>query len=88
MKRLRSAEQTHIYINRKSRGSQCKITDTYACWNVNGRKPEGLYTNCRIKMHNKKRKMITWRRAKTTQVSARHRFQPSSQVARGVDGER
>ena len=56
MEMLKSAEQKHIYINLERRGSKCKITDSYAYWNVNGRKPEGLYANCRIKMHNEKRK--------------------------------
>ena len=51
---LKSVEQKHIYINLERRGSKCKITDSCAYWNVNGRNPEGLYANCRIKMHNLK----------------------------------
>ena len=36
----KSAEQTHIYINIDGKGSEYKITDSHACWNVNDRKIE------------------------------------------------
>ena len=40
MEMQKSAQQTYIYINMKVKGSEYKIIDSHACWNINNRKSE------------------------------------------------